>query len=111
MKHLISTTFLLAILLLFSINETNAQEITKYDYLEVIVFQKMNNSGKIKRIEVEDQESLKGKSISIKAIEALNQTSDLLNYMNKNNWEFVERQAMVEGNNPIWLSYLFRKQK
>jgi hypothetical protein len=111
MKHLIRTTFLLVTMLLFSINETKAQEITKYDYLEVIVFQKMDNSGKIKRIEVEDQESLKGKSITIKAIENLDQTSDLLNYMNKYNWEFVERQAMVEGNNPIWLSYLFRKQK
>ena len=110
MKNL-KTTLLLVTIFLFSIHISVAQEITKYDYLEVIVFQKMDNSGKVKRIEVENQESLKGKTVTAKSIEALDQTSDLLNYMNKNNWEFVERQAMVEGNNPIWLSYLFRKQK
>jgi hypothetical protein len=110
MKNL-KTAFLLVTILLFSANESIAQEITKYDYLEVIVFQKMDNSGKIKRIEVNDQKSLEGKTITIKAIENLDSTSGLLNYMNENNWEFVERQAMVEGNNPIWLSYLFRKQK
>jgi hypothetical protein len=107
----LKTAILLVTIFLFSFNESMAQEITKYDYLEVIVIQKMNDAGKIKRIEVEDQNSLKGKTITIKAIEANENTSDLLNYMNENNWEFVERQAMVEGNNPIWLSYLFRKQK
>ncbi|WP_188462160.1 hypothetical protein [Bizionia arctica] len=107
----IKTAFLLVAILLFSINTANAQEITKYDYLEVIVFQKMDNSGKVKRIEVNNQKSLDGKTITIKAIENLDSTSELLNYMNENNWEFVDRKAMIEGNNPIWLSYLFRKQK
>ena len=110
MKNLKSALLLITIVL-FSLNESMAQEIKKYDYVEVVIFQKMNNSGKVKRIKVEDQESLEGKSITVKAIEAIKSTSGLLNYMNENNWEFVDRKAMVEGNNPIWLSYLFKKQK
>ena len=110
MKNL-KTFLLLVAIFLLSVNESVAQEIKKYDYLEVIVIQKMNNSGKIKRIKVEDQKSLEGKSINIKAIEVIKSTSGLLSYMNENNWEFTDRKAMVEGNNPIWISYLFRKQK
>ncbi|MBT5640113.1 MAG: hypothetical protein HOJ38_00785, partial [Rhodobiaceae bacterium] len=52
-----------------------------------------------------------GKLITIKEIEALKETSTLLNYMNSNNWEFVDRKAITEPNNPIWMSYLFRKRK
>ncbi len=102
---------LLITILLFSINESVAQEITKYDYIEVIVIQKMNNSGKIKRIKVEKQSSLEGKVITVKEMEALKGTSSLLNYMNSHNWEFVERKAITEANDPIWMSYLFRKKK
>lgn len=111
MKSL-QTVLLLITFVLFSINKSHGQEITKYDYLEVIVVQKMNNSGKVKRIKVDDdQKSLQGKSITIKTIEDIKATSDLLNYMNENNWEFVDRKAIIEGDNPIWLSYLFKKQK
>ncbi len=88
-----------------------AQEITKYDYLEVIVIQKANNSGKIKRIKVEEQNALIGKVINIKEMEAIKATSDLLNYMNAHNWEFVDRKAVTEPNDPVWMSYVFRKQK
>jgi len=88
-----------------------AQEITKYDYLEVIVIQKMANNGKVKRIKVEEQKSLLGKIITIKEMESLKSTSDLLNYMNIANWEFVERTAVPELNSPIWMSYIFRKKK
>ena len=49
--------------------------------------------------------------ITIKEIEALKETSTLLNYMNSNNWEFIDRKAISELNNPIWMSYLFRKRK
>jgi len=101
----------LVLLVLISIHVSVAQEITKYDYLEVIVIQKMNNSGKIKRIKVEDQSSLKGKVITIKEMEAIKGTSSLLNYMNSHNWEFISREATAESNSPIWMSYLFRKKK
>jgi len=110
MKKLFIGLFAISILLLAEVN-TYAQEITKYDYLEVIVIQKMNNSGKIKRIKVEEQQSLEGKIITVKEMEAINATSDLLNYMNAHNWEFIERKAISEEREPIWMSYLFRKQK
>ncbi len=103
---------LFVVFFLFSIVNINAQEeIVKYDYLEVIVIQKANNSGKIKRIKVEDQNSLIGKIITIKELEAIKATSDLLNYMNNNAWEFLDRKAVTERNDPVWMSYLFRKQK
>ena len=99
------------LIVLFSIVLTQAQDIVKYDYLEIIVIQKMNNSGKIKRIKVEHQPSLTGKLITIKEIEAIKESSSLLNCMNSNNWEFIDRKAISELNNPIWMSYLFRKTK
>ena len=99
------------LIVLFSIALSQAQDLVKYDYLEIIVIQKMNNSGKIKRIKVEEQPSLIGKLITIKEIEALKETSTLLNYMNINNWEFIDRKAITEPNDPIWMSYLFRKKK
>ncbi len=103
---------LILTLFLFSITAMRSQDIPKYEYLEVIVIQKANNSGKIKRIKVEEQESLEGKIITIDAIEDLEETSDLLNYMNAANWEFVDRQSVVsEENDPVWMSYIFRKRK
>ncbi|MEM7084869.1 MAG: hypothetical protein AAF489_01725 [Bacteroidota bacterium] len=111
MKYLGITMLLLAVFF-FTSSEMLAQEIKKYDYLEVIVIQKANNSGKIKRIKVQEQESLEGKSISIDAIEDIEGTSALLNYMNRANWEFVDRQSIVsEENDPVWMSYIFRKGK
>lgn len=106
------TSLLMIIFLCYSGTKTNAQEITKYDFLEVIVVQKANNRGKIKRIKVEEQSSLEGKTITVKEIENLDGTAELLNYMNTNNWEFVDRQSVVsEENDPVWMSYIFRKQK
>ena len=102
---------LFVVLFLFLGVEMEAQEITKYDYLEVIVIQKANNSGKIKRIKVEDQTSLLGKVVTVKEMEAIKATSDLLNYMNAANWEFVDRKAVTEEKDPVWMSYIFRKQK
>ena len=89
-----------------------AQEITKYDYLEVIVIQKANNRGKVKRIRVEEQSSLEGQEITIKQIEDIKETSTLLNFMNNANWEFLDRKAIVsDDNDPVWMSYIFRKRK
>ena len=89
-----------------------SQEITKYDYLEVTVVQKANNAGKVKRIRVDNQPSLEGKVISINALEKIKETSTLLKYMNAANWEFLDRQAVVSGDNdPVWMSYIFRKKK
>jgi len=102
---------LFIVLFLFSAIKVTAQEITKYDYLEVIVIQKMNNSGKIKRVKVEGQNSLVGKTITIKEMEAIKATSDLLNYMNENNWEYIDRKAVTEESEPVWMSYIFRKEK
>ncbi len=110
MKNL-SYSVLIVLLLFFSGVVSTAQEITKYDYLEVIVIQKMNNSGKIKRVKVEDQNSLVGKIITVKEMESIKSTSDLLNYMNANNWEFIDRKAVTEEKEPVWMSYIFRKQK
>ncbi len=98
----------------FLVTTTTAisQEIPKYDYLEIIVVQKANNSGRVKRVKIQEQKSLEGKQITIKEIEDLEGTSDLLNYMNAANWEFVDRQSVVsEENDPVWMSYIFRKRK
>ena len=107
----ITIGLLFVMLFLFAGVNIVAQEITKYDYLEVIVIQKMNNSGKIKRVKVEDQNSLVGKTITVKEMEAIKTTSELLNYMNANNWEFIDRKAVTEEKEPVWMSYIFRKQK
>ena len=97
---------------LFVVPFTSAQEIVKYDFLEVIVVQKANNRGKVKRIKVEEQASLEGKQITIDEIEDIRETAVLLNYMNAANWEFVDRQSVVsEDNDPVWMSYIFRKRK
>ena len=108
MKKLISTLFL--ILLFLFAEKTTAQDIPQYDYLEIIVVQKANNRGKVKRIRVEEQSSLEGKLINIDAIEDIKETSTLLNYMNRANWEFLDRKAIVsDDNDPVWMSYIFRK--
>jgi len=107
----ITVGVLFVMLFLFAGGRVMAQEITKYDFLEVIVIQKMNNSGKIKRVKVEDQNSLVGKTITIKEMEAIKTTSGLLNYMNANNWEFIGRKAVTEATEPVWMSYIFKKQK
>src|SRR5690606_5845608 len=100
-----------ALFLIFSI-DGHSQEITKYNFLEIIVVQKANNSGKVKRIKVEEQVSLVGQNITIEAIENIEETSTLLTYMNTNDWEFVDRQSVIsEENDPIWMSYIFRKKR
>lgn len=110
MKNIVLSIFVMS--LTFGLSEIQAQEITKYDYVEIIVVQKANNRGKVKRIKVEEQMSLVGKTITIDAMEDLENTSDLLNYMNAANWEFVDRQSIVsDDNDPVWMSYIFRKQK
>lgn len=108
--HILLLTILTTLLTAGSV--VQAQQNTYYDFLEVIVVQKANNRGKIKRIRVEAQPSLEGKTITAKGIENLKGTSQLLNYMNQNNWEFVDRKAIVSGeNDPVWMSYIFRKQR
>ncbi|TSE10081.1 MULTISPECIES: hypothetical protein [Aquimarina] len=112
MKISIISALCSALLVLFIGFEGYSQDIPKYDYLEVIVIQKANNSGRVKRIKVEEQTSLQGKQITIDKLEDLESTSDLLNYMNAANWEFVDRQSIVsEENDPVWMSYIFRKSK
>ncbi|PKV48430.1 hypothetical protein ATE84_0429 [Aquimarina sp. MAR_2010_214] len=111
MNTLMTKTLCCILFLCISFDATS-QDIPKYDYLEVIVIQKANNRGKVKRIKVEEQTSLVGKQITIKQLEDLERTSDLLNYMNAANWEFVDRQSIVsEENDPVWMSYIFRKKK
>ena len=108
--HILLLTILTSLLTAGS--AVQAQQNTYYDFLEVIVVQKANNRGKIKRIRVEAQPSLEGKIITAKGIENLKGTSQLLNYMNQNSWEFVDRKAIVSGeNDPVWMSYIFRKQR
>ena len=103
---------LLVVIFLFSVVKVNAQDldIQKYDYIEVIVVQKSNNKGKIKNIKV-DKNSLKGKTITAKQIQSLSGTTELLNYMNDANWEFVDKKATNSGKKDIWISYIFRKKK
>ncbi|RMA66305.1 hypothetical protein [Ulvibacter antarcticus] len=111
MKRIFQSLFVALFIMAF-IPSISAQSITQYDFLEVIVIQKANNRGKVKRIKVEEQSSLVGKNISIDEIEDIEETSTLLNYMNAANWEFVDRQAVVsDDNDPVWMSYIFRKQK
>lgn len=104
-------TFSVVALFLLFASEGYSQEITKYNFLEVIVVQKANNRGKVKRIKVEEQAALKGENISIDEIEEIEETSTLLNYMNAHNWEFLDRQSVVsDDNDPVWMSYIFRKK-
>lgn len=111
MKKIIPN-LLVFVFIIFVVNTAVSQEIVKYDYLEVIVVQKANNRGKVKRIRVEEQTSLVGKTISIDEMEDIKETSTLLNYMNAANWEFFDRKAIVsDDNDPVWMSYFFRKQK
>jgi hypothetical protein len=108
-KHI---AFSIVVLFLLFAFEGHSQEITKYDFLEIIVVQKANNRGKVKRIKVEEQASLVGQNISIDEIEDIEQTSTLLNYMNARDWEFLDRQSVVsDDNDPVWMSYIFRKRK
>jgi hypothetical protein len=103
---------LFALLLVLSSTSLPAQSIPQYDFIEIIVIQKANNRGKVKRIKVEEQTSLEGKSITIDDIEDIKDTSALLRYMNQANWEFLDRQAVVsDDNDPVWMSYIFRKAK
>lgn len=105
-------TFSVVALFLLFATDGYSQEITKYDFLEVIVVQKANNRGKVKRIKVEEQTSLTGQNISIEEIEDIDETSTLLNYMNAHDWEFLDRQSVVsDDNDPVWMSYIFRKRK
>jgi hypothetical protein len=111
MRKLITNILFVSLVLLAGVNGMS-QEIQKYDYLEVIVIQKANNRGKVKRIKVEEQKSLEGKVITIKEIEDIEETSALLNYMNAANWEFFDRQAVVSrDSDPVWMSYIFRKKR
>ncbi|OAD92118.1 hypothetical protein A7A78_09335 [Aequorivita soesokkakensis] len=104
--------FLIIALFLSIATEGHSQEITKYNFLEIIVVQKANNRGKVKRIKVEEQTSLIGQNISIEEIEDIEETSTLLNYMNAHDWEFLDRQSVVsDDNDPVWMSYIFRKRK
>lgn len=109
--RIFKTLSIIALFFLFTL-EGHSQEITKYDFLEVIVVQKANNRGKVKRIKVEEQTSMIGQNISIDEIEDMEETSTLLNYMNSHDWEFLDRQSVVsEDNDPVWMSYIFRKRK
>ena len=109
--RIFKTLSIIALFFLFTL-EGHSQEITKYDFPEVIVVQKANNRGKVKRIKVEEQTSLIGQNISIEEIEDIEETSTLLNYMNAHDWEFLDRQSVVsEDNDPVWMSYIFRKRK
>ena len=102
---------IVVLLLLFTV-EGYSQGIPKYDFLEIIIVQKANNRGKVKRIKVEEQTALSGQNITIKEIEKIEQTSTLLNYMNLHDWEFLDRQSVVSSDNdPVWMSYIFRKRK
>ncbi|HET8804803.1 MAG TPA: hypothetical protein VFM72_09505 [Aequorivita sp.] len=104
--------FSVVALFLFFAVDGYSQAIEKYDFLEVIVVQKANNRGKVKRIKVEEQTSLIGQNITIEEIEKIEETSTLLNYMNARDWEFLDRQSVVsEDNDPVWMSYIFRKRK
>ena len=66
---------------------------------------------KVKRIKVEDQNSLEGKIITIKEMEDIKATSDLLNYMNANNWEFIDRKAVTEDERPSLDELYFQKKE
>ena len=44
-------------------------------------------------------------------MEALQSTSALLNYMNTHQWEYLDRRAVTEEKEPVWMSYIFRKKK
>lgn len=104
--------FFVTVLFLLSVAEGHSQAITKYNFLEIIIVQKANNRGKVKRIKVEEQTALAGQNITIKEIEKIDQTSTLLNYMNAHDWEFLDRQSVVSSDNdPVWMSYIFRKKR
>jgi len=100
---------LLVFLILFT-TSIFSQELQKYDYAEVIVLQKVAKDKSVfKQIYLNSSTE---NSLDKSKIEALENNSKLLLYMNSLHWEYVDRLGSQPSNSgPIWINYIFRKKK
>jgi hypothetical protein len=100
---------LIVLLMCVLTSNTYAQKITKYDYAEIIVLQKVaKNKSEYKQIYLNSTTS---KTLKESEIKGLENNSSLLKYMNQKNWEYVERLGSQPSNSgPIWINYTFRKK-
>ena len=99
------------LIVLFSMVLTQAQDLVKYDYLEIIVIQKMNNSGKIKRIKVEEQPSLMGKLINYSGQKNFSNPID--HFLSRYSWftssekkQFLKKDFINNTNDEYSLEYI-----
>jgi len=107
-KNLLFKTLVVIFLFAFTSN-TIAQEIVKYDYAEVVVFQKTKK--KISEFKEIYLNSSTDSSVSNSEIMEIENNSSLLKYMNSKNWEYVERLASQPSlSEPAWVNYTFRKK-
>jgi hypothetical protein len=87
------------------------QQITKYDYAEIIVIQKIKikPNSEFKNIYIN---STTDTNLDKNEINKIENGSKLMEYMNNHNWEFVVRNGIEPGNTaPVWFNYIFRKKK
>ena len=105
----------LLVLFLFALTSNAfSQETKKYDYAEIVVLQK----GKKKEYTLVQSyvNSTTSSSLNNSQIEEVESISKLLQLMNENNWEFIDRFShpnvtISSSTTMIWVNYIFRKEK
>jgi Na+-translocating ferredoxin:NAD+ oxidoreductase RnfG subunit len=109
MKKVFIKSLLILFLFAFTLN-VFSQEITKYNYAEIVVLQKVaKNKSEIKQVYLNSTTDNNLEKSEISKIESI---SNLLKLMNDKNWEYVERLGSQPSNSgPIWISYTFRKKQ
>jgi len=107
-KNLLIKSLLVFFLFAFTSN-VFSQEIEKYDYAEVVVFQKTKK--KISEFKEIYLNSTTDDSLNNSEIMKIENNSNLLKYMNSKNWEYVERIGSQPSlSEPAWINYTFRKK-
>ena len=109
MKKVFIKSLLILFLFAFTSNAFS-QEITKYNYAEIVVLQKVaKNKSEIKQIYLN---STTDSNLEKSEISKIENTASLLKFMNNKNWKYVERLGSQPSNSgPIWINYTFRKKK
>jgi len=112
MKKQFVNLFKTSIIILLVVISANvySQQTVRYDYAEVIVIQKIKSkpNSDIKKIYLNSATTVVDKD----EISDITKNSELMQYMNKHNWQFVMRNGVEPGNTaPVWFNYIFRKKK
>ncbi len=107
-KNLLVKSLLVLFLFTFTSN-VFSQEITKYEYAEIVVLQKTKK--KVSEFKEIYLNSSTDNSLNKSEIGEIENNSSLLKYMNNKNWEYVERLGSQPSlSEPIWINYTFRKK-